>query len=299
MKIFRIILLGCLLLGTLWMCSISGDKDPEYVKIADRITAKVAKKLKEDKGLHACGVSGRMMDDVEEMGLSFQLYHLVSYDEARELIVYAASEYLAAINSSQTVRPFLHNYPFTSKNVEIFIWIYEAGGNDPPKDAIDFLTLSGGVISYYVDRTIGYPRVPVFEESFEEAAKKLHSPSPEIEQALQFENAVAIRFGSDGALAILNLSESEPLSYELEGKCFCPNEPFVIFSDVSGKVSHFKGNADSKGDVHLKFKLARQELGEANCFLRILRPDGRIRMDFTLDQKPLPYPTRASIVHSQ
>ena len=299
MKSFRVIVLGCLLLGTLWMCSTSGYKDPEYVKMADRITAKVAKKLKEDKGLHACGVSGRMMDDIKKMGLDFQFFHLVTIDEARELMVNAISEYLAAINENEAIRPFLHNYPFTAKNLEISIWILLPDRRDPPKDEIHLIQLYKGNIAYYPDFSNRHPYQPLYIETYEDAAKKLHSQDPEIEQALQFENAVIIRFGSDGALAILNQSESEPLSYELEGKCFCPNEPLVIFSNISGKISHFNGNADSKGDVHLKFKLASKELGEANCLLWILRPEGKIRMDFTLDQKPLPYPTRASIVHSQ
>jgi hypothetical protein len=45
-------------------CSSFGHQSPRYVKLADEITAKTAKKLEKEKKLHLIGTGGRMMDDI-------------------------------------------------------------------------------------------------------------------------------------------------------------------------------------------------------------------------------------------
>ena len=65
-----------------------------------------------------------MMDDIQMMAMSFNYYEEVNLKTARELTIYVINEYLSAINSNKELRPYLHEYPFTAKNVEIRIFIY-------------------------------------------------------------------------------------------------------------------------------------------------------------------------------
>jgi hypothetical protein len=113
MKIFFTCGIALALFSFLFGCSSLGYQEKDYEKIADAITEKTAKKLKEQKNLCLVGTGGGMMHDIYGMDMSFDYYQEVDLKTARELIVYAVSEYLLAINSNEEVRPYLHNYPFT------------------------------------------------------------------------------------------------------------------------------------------------------------------------------------------
>ena len=180
----RILLLKVVLLSSLLSsCDfISTDKilkknyvhDEDYEKIADRVTREVARKLKKEKGLHCAGKGGGMMSDIQEMALSFQFFHEVDLTEARELLVYATTEYLNAINGSKEVRPYLHNYPFKVENIEIMIWIKKSDGRDVASNQIAFLSTVKGILSYALPRERGVlSRKILHEETYEEALKIL------------------------------------------------------------------------------------------------------------------------------
>ena len=87
-------------LSFLFGCSSFGYQSPGYVKLAHEITANTAKKLEEQKKLYLIGTGGGMMHDIQAMHMSFQFFHEVDLEEARELIVYAVREYLSDINNN-------------------------------------------------------------------------------------------------------------------------------------------------------------------------------------------------------
>ncbi len=133
---------------TLFMLSFvfgCGYHSPRYVKLADRITEQTARKLQKQKNLCLVGTGGQMMDDIQVMDMSFFYYQEVDLKTGRELIVNAINEYLLAINSNKEVRPYLHEYPFTAKNVEIRIFLYKPDrSNLPPSIAEIYSIFSGG-----------------------------------------------------------------------------------------------------------------------------------------------------------
>ncbi|MCB1160819.1 MAG: hypothetical protein KDK45_25175 [Leptospiraceae bacterium] len=152
-------------------CDPSDYQVPQYEKLADKITDKIGKKLEEKKHLKLVGTGGQMMDDIQMMGMSFFYYHEVSLEESRELLVYAIRKYLKAINANEQIRPYLHEYPFTDKNVEIMIWFYNPDRSNLPSDKIYHASIIGGKMNYYIEGKNKYSRISIQTESYEEALK--------------------------------------------------------------------------------------------------------------------------------
>jgi hypothetical protein len=154
-----------------YSCSSFNYQFPDYEKIADKITEKTAKKLKKQRSLCVIGTGGQMMHDIQMMAMSFNYYHEVDLKVARELIIYAINEYLADINNNKEVRPYLHEYPFTAKNVEIRIAIYKPDGTSPPLDKIFYISAINGNLTYYRDLPETYSMQAMCKETYEEALK--------------------------------------------------------------------------------------------------------------------------------
>lgn len=154
----------------MFSCSCNNHQFPYYERLADQITAKTAKKLRKEKNLYLIGTGGRMMDDIKMMAMAFNYYHAVDLENARELLLYAAKEYLSAINSNDKLRPYLHDYPFTDKNIEISIYFFNQDGTHVSLQNINVASADEGVLSYYVDYPDKYTLKLIHRESYEDAA---------------------------------------------------------------------------------------------------------------------------------
>ncbi len=163
------------ILSFLFGCSSFSYQLPHYEKIADAITANTAKKLEEQKKLYLIGTGGRMMHDIQAMHMNFQFFHEVDLEEARELIVYALREYLSDINNNEEVRPYLHNYPFTAKNVEIRIFISGPDRHELPPEKIVYVSSRNGILRYYIRADDDHP---IHQETYEEASSKFFANLP-------------------------------------------------------------------------------------------------------------------------
>ena len=151
-------------------CSSFRDQMPDYEKIADKITNRTAEKLKKEKKLTLIGIGGRMMDDIQMMAMSFNYYQEVNLEQARELLIYVINEYLSDINNNQDVRPYLHEYPFTSKNVEIRIFIYGPDRRTLHPDKIGYISSIDGVLEYYTGADDDHP---ICRETYTEALSEI------------------------------------------------------------------------------------------------------------------------------
>ena len=147
------------------------DQQSDYGRIARGITAKTADKLEEEKGLICVGTGGQMMNDIQMMMMGFQFFQVVSIDTARQLLVDAVEEYLSAINTNKKVRPYLHNYPFTAKNVEIVIYFRNSDGHDVPPGKLYIAEANQGEMIYYIDYPEKHTMKSIHEETYEEALK--------------------------------------------------------------------------------------------------------------------------------
>jgi len=153
--------------------SCGGYQVCKHEKIADRITAKTAKRIEEKTHLYLAGTGGRMMDDIKEMDMGFDYYGEVDLAEARRMLVYVIDEYLAAINSSQEIRPYLHEYPFNAKNVGIRIWFYNPDRSNLARDKIYYISAINGILNYYIEGKKEFTREAICTETYEEALERL------------------------------------------------------------------------------------------------------------------------------
>jgi hypothetical protein len=101
----------------------------DYCDLAHQVMNKYSKKIKKSDGLQLIGSGGRMPEDVEAM-----IVHYVSYDKhnvesARRLLVKGVEGLILETNLDKKIRPFLHNYPFTHRNVDFTINFYGSDGS--------------------------------------------------------------------------------------------------------------------------------------------------------------------------
>ena len=147
-------------------------RDEDYEKIANGVTYRVEQQLKKELGLRCVGTGGGMMNNIRRMSMSFQLFREIDLPEARRILVSATSEYLNAINDSKRLRPYLKEYPFTVKNVEIMIWIRKANNRDIDPNKINFMCSNKGILRYDLSDEPGtYLDRELCTETYEEALK--------------------------------------------------------------------------------------------------------------------------------
>ena len=115
------------------------------------------------------------MDDIKLMSMGFNYYKVIDIDEARRLLVYCAEEYLTAINGDEKVRPYLHNYPFTAKNIEIDIYFYKPNGSDVAPNEISIAGANEGRVTYSIDDLEKHTLIRIRRETYEEAFKIVSS----------------------------------------------------------------------------------------------------------------------------
>lgn len=93
----------------------------DYEIFVNEIIRTFAKEMKKDFNLLCIGEGGSMPYDVESIEVSFFAYRKATIEEARELIIKANQRLIEIINEHKKIRPFLREYPFTSKRAMLSI----------------------------------------------------------------------------------------------------------------------------------------------------------------------------------
>lgn len=148
---------------------------PNKESLANIITARVAKNIKAESKLYPCGSGGRVREHVERLALAFNYYEPLDIDSGRELLIYAAEKYKAALNSDEEIRPFLKNYPFENKNVEVVIYIQKPDGHDFGYNKLCVIAARDGELVYFVHKDPNSLLSITHSESYEEAFEKVKS----------------------------------------------------------------------------------------------------------------------------
>ncbi|MBS0585361.1 MAG: hypothetical protein JSR76_03550 [Verrucomicrobia bacterium] len=125
------------------------QKGPSKSLLVRDINKRVALKLKKEKNLCSIGSGAEMMYEIKLLGLSFNYYDEIEIAKGRELLVFAASEYLDAINNNVELRPYLDHWPFTANDIEIDIGILKPTGKEVDSDKITFITCKKNRLNYY------------------------------------------------------------------------------------------------------------------------------------------------------
>jgi hypothetical protein len=113
----RTFFVGCVF----FLCVSFAYREPGYCKMADQITKKFLKECAQPRRLILSGYGGAMMNDIQEISLSFLSFDALNVDEARMLYVEIMEEYLQRINCHERIRPHLHNFPFEENNIKLSI----------------------------------------------------------------------------------------------------------------------------------------------------------------------------------
>jgi hypothetical protein len=227
-----------------------------------------------------------MMNDIQMMAMSFNYYQEVDLTVARELIVYAISEYLSDINNNEEIRPYLHEYPFTAKNIEIRIWIYKPDRTDPSLDKIYYISAINGNLAYYLDLPETHSRRAICEEAYEEAVQAVSS----LEEVSQIKDGkcgeevpIIEVVAKDGANVNIEAFGHEYSIFHLNGKGFKPNESLNFISVSYDETFHRLFTADEYGNI-LPIGLQPAVIGKLGgvCHIIILREEGSIHVLGTL-----------------
>ncbi len=149
------------------------SKPRDYEDMANEISAKVAKKLIKKHQMDLIGVGGGMMGSVYMIGLSFQIHHPMDRNEARVRIVDCVEELLAAVNANEEIRPFLKDYPFTTKNVHLAIFSNYADGREVFDPYIRAVTV-------YISDHIIFSTMEPNKETYKTRCRELYSEAQSI-----------------------------------------------------------------------------------------------------------------------
>lgn len=148
-----------------------------HIKEADRVVSAFLKELqKRKKNISVFGSGGSMMYDVEEISLSFSTQGCVDIKEARKLLIYIVESLLKKVNSDLGIRRYLHNYPFTNKNLSIALCFYDKNGKHIMPPYITCVGIMFGEIDYSL-QNLEDPVLldEVHRETYEEALKIVYS----------------------------------------------------------------------------------------------------------------------------
>lgn len=119
----------------------------------NKVVESSIKQLSQRYGLIPIGRGGGIKDEKSKREyVAFRVDRNLSKDEARVLIVEIVELFLHNINNNQAIENFLYNKPFTYKNLEFRVFIYNKDGSDTfdPDLGLVSLTREGTVtfVSY-------------------------------------------------------------------------------------------------------------------------------------------------------
>lgn len=144
----------------------------EKQKIVNEIRKKVAVELMQKTGLQPFGTGGQMMDQVKMLALAFQYNKPLEIEEGRTLLVNAVETFVSRINSDERIRPYLNNYPFEPKNVEIMIVIRNPDFSSVEPEKICLLVARRGDCQYETNDSKTDLLKTIYKETFFEAQQK-------------------------------------------------------------------------------------------------------------------------------
>jgi hypothetical protein len=90
-------------------------------QIQHQILMETSEQLKNEMNLEFLGFGTGFDEGLEMLSLSFSTDDSYDILLGRKLIVFCGEIFLKNINSNEKFKPYLKNFPFTSKNIEIFI----------------------------------------------------------------------------------------------------------------------------------------------------------------------------------
>jgi hypothetical protein len=126
MKLFKLLIL------LLILCSCHKS----HSDLADEQMSIYSKKAYQEKGIVLEGSGGSMMNDIKVFTLSFNCYDHLNLEQTRVLMVQIVDEFLQQVNGNEKIRPYLHDYPLTVKNISLMMGFRDHRDQPPPREYI-------------------------------------------------------------------------------------------------------------------------------------------------------------------
>lgn len=162
--------------------NIDGNTHANKEDLSNELLFKISMKLKKEKKLQPFGRGAEAFDEIKMLYLSFQYYEQMDIDDARGLLIEAVHIFLKSINEEGRIRPYLKNYPFEPKNIEMSIFFKKPDGSavDPNKLCLVFLNNQGKLRYEKIDPETNH-LITIHTETYgeaEERIEKVTTPSP-------------------------------------------------------------------------------------------------------------------------
>ncbi|WP_068466621.1 hypothetical protein [Candidatus Protochlamydia phocaeensis] len=167
--------LACiLLLGGIFGCSLFNSGLFEEGKLCYALINKSGKRIGQKYGLSPSAIGAGGVYGLRLMILDFHRYgEPLTQEEARRLIVACAEEFLTDINSDESLRPYLLDYPFSPSNISLGIINYDSNGKEIFAPYIGAVAASEGVIMYLTNTPEQLSYKDKIKETYEEALERL------------------------------------------------------------------------------------------------------------------------------
>lgn len=153
--------------------SITSCGGKSYTHLADPIFKSYSQEMKKKRAYLVEGTGGSMPnDDVRTFFISFIAEYEVDTTQARRLYIEVVNGFIKKVNDDKTIRPYLHDYPVTTKNMEIFLSFVDKNTKKSVADPlISFILCYNDIIYYNIyDKDIREFR-SVYQEPYEVALK--------------------------------------------------------------------------------------------------------------------------------
>ncbi len=172
-RTFVLALLGVLTIsGNLAFSHVS----PPSIAMTGKIQKQVAPMLAKKHNMQLCGAGGGMPDGIVNMlALSYDLKQSLAIEQARPILIDCLNTYVNAVNADVELRPYLKNYPFDPKNIEINIFFWTQNMEIVSDPYLCVVSAVNGKLVYCTKakgQKIGYKSEIV--ESYEDAVKILN-----------------------------------------------------------------------------------------------------------------------------
>lgn len=132
--------------------------------------SRYSQNLKKTKNLYLIGSGGTSISDVQMIILKYQTTQELELEKVRILFVDCVEGLLKLVNQDKKLRKYLHDYPFTCKNVLIGISFINSNNKWAENNKIAYVNVVEGQINYFAanknDNLVDY-----FEEPYEEALR--------------------------------------------------------------------------------------------------------------------------------
>lgn len=112
-----------------FLCVFTSFREPHYCKMSDNIVRNFVEEVAQPRRLILSGTGGAMMDDIQEIYISFFSNDTLNVSQARVLYIEMMEELLHRVNFHDKIRPYLHNFPFREDNIKLVIRFVNAEGN--------------------------------------------------------------------------------------------------------------------------------------------------------------------------